>query len=138
MPDLLHGRLITDGEGHLYIHPVDSEGKELLSLHKLDERGDAIEDLIDNLVEVRYDKEAGGYIAVTDGVSHNDKHHSGEIQTISGTSGPLFDEKGNRVYDGDPHHLAPLDDDPHKNGLTFLPDEIAPRATGHTESVVAE
>jgi hypothetical protein len=138
---LLSGRLVCDGDGHLYIHPVDDDGEVLVNLHLADEDGQGTNELIPELVEVRWDEEAGGYVEVTDGKSHNEVHHRNEIKTISGTSGPLYDAQGKLVYEGDPHHDYPLSDDPHfdesspnHTKVETIPDEISAVATSHTEA----
>ena len=57
--------------------------------------------------------------------SHNERHHQAFVQ-ITGTTG----EDG----ENQPHHFAPTDDDPHKDGVKFLPDRLAESATSHTEA----
>jgi hypothetical protein len=128
MAELQNGRLVTDGEGRLYIQPTDKKGAALQGIHD----DDGI--LLSNLVEVRWDEDAGGYVAVTDGVSHNETHSTNVLEPMTGTSGTLYDENGNLVYEGDPHHEGPLEGDPHAGGLIEDPDEIAPVATSHTEA----
>jgi len=125
---LQSGRLVTDAEGRLYIQPTDKKGAVQQGIH--DDHGI----LLSNLVEVRWDEDAGGDVAVTDGVSHNEKHSTNALEPMTGTSGTLYDENGNLVYEGDAHHDGPLPDDPHAGGISEDPDEIAPVATSHTEA----
>jgi len=128
MAETKSGRLVTDGEGRLYIQPTDKKGAVQQGIH--DDDGN----LLTDLTEVRWDEQAGGYVEVTDGQSHNDVHSQNVLEPMTGTAGTLYDESGNLVYEGDAHHEGPLEDDPHAGGLLTDPDEIAPVATSHTEA----
>lgn len=114
-----NGRLVT-ADGKLYAHgdgtddPFDSDGSVTLR-------------------EVTYDPDTKGYIYVEKSApSHNERFEKNIVQ-FQGTSQPLYDADGNFVS-GDLHHFAPLEDDPHLNGITFHDDAVAPTMTGHTDA----
>lgn len=144
MATLVTGRLVTDGDGHLYVMPsttLEDDGETVLSIHLADEAGVGTFDLIDGLVEVAWSEDDGGFIEVLAGEdSHNVRYHQNDVD-ISGTTGPLFDEDGNLVIPGDPHHSEPLPTDahydpdaPNKTKADTIPDEISSTQTSHTEA----
>lgn len=124
MAQIYSGRMVTDGEGHVYAQPEGDNAP----LH--DEEGN----LLPDLVEVRYDPEVGNYIIVEDGRSHNEVNDNPNVPNsiINGTTGPLYDNQGMLVVEGDPHHDFPLADDPHADGMLLEPDEVSHVSTGHT------
>jgi hypothetical protein len=138
---LVTGRLVTDGTGRLFIMPTDDNGEVLPSIHQIDENGAPMDQLIDGIVEAKWDAEAHGYVAVEAGdSSHNEEFEKNFIE-ISGTTGPLFNEAGDLVFPGDPHDSEPLPTDPHydadapgKTKAETIPDEISATATGNTEA----
>lgn len=142
MAETLSGRLVTDGTGRLFIQPTSDDNEVINAIHLVDEDGMPTEELVAGIVEVAWDEASGGYIAVGPGEeSHNERHHKGEMQEISGTTGDLYDAEGNLVIAGDPHHFEPLPTDPHydptsptKITMQTIPDEISAQATSHTEA----
>jgi hypothetical protein len=140
---LLNGRLVTDGTGRLFIHPIDGDtGEPAVNLHLRAEDGQGTDELIPGMVECTWDQDLGGFVELLPGEeSHNERHHSGIAHQISGTSGPLYDGEGNLVYEGDPHHVYPMPNDPHydedapnKTKTVLIPDAIASMETSHTEA----
>ena len=134
------GRLVTDGTGRLFIMPTADNDEVVSSIHVMDEDDVPTDERVADMVEVRWDADAGGYVEVADGQSHNDVHETNTVE-ISGTTGPLYDADGNLVYEGDPHHSGPLPDDEHYDAdapnntkADTLPDEISSTATSHTEA----
>jgi hypothetical protein len=113
--------------------------------------------LDDDAVEVAWDADKGGYVAVKDGEpSHNERHGTGQQQLMSGTTGPLYDENGVLVFEGDPNHGGPNPDEPlagtdpdnpdkHRQRMIETYDPVTgevteepeygdPTITGHTEA----
>jgi hypothetical protein len=124
------GRLVADGDGNLFAHEDGTQDP-------FDEDG-----VVVDLKPVAYDPETGGFKYIDkDDPSHNDLYSKNVVETGLATSGPLFDEKGELVFAGDPHHEMPVPTDPHfdesspnKTKVIDDPDEVAATATGHTEA----
>lgn len=131
------GRLVVDGDtGRLY----GDDGK---GIHNFDGS-------LRDIPEVAWSEEDQNYIFVDKGEAGHNERHSKSVADISVTSGPLFDDNGVKVFDGDPHHFKPQPGDPHyaegegrnRKGqithtkLTFLSDDVAATTTGHTEAYV--
>jgi hypothetical protein len=133
------GRLVTIGDGHLRLDERELVGYKTTWLH--DEDGDPIlndagekqylnvpvyKDGPNHMKPISYDPETDSYIFIAeDAPSHNDRFHKQNV-SIDLTSGTLFNERGEIVYKGDPHHDGPTPDDPNY-------DPTAPRNTRTTK-----
>ena len=62
---------------------------------------------------VYHDLESNTYRFVRKGDQKHNDLHGKRVASVSGTSGPLYDEQGNKVTEGDPHHFNPLPTDEH-------------------------
>lgn len=143
------GRLVCDGDGNLLAHEATQTGTRSVKLFDEDGNDTGLEMEFpvfeygeDHGKPVAYDEKAGGYIFIgKEAPSHNERHGKTVVSAGEGTSGPLYDEGGNLVFPGDPHHEIPVPTDPHydehaenKTRLVNDDDVVAATVTGHTEA----
>lgn len=96
---------------------------------------------------VYHDVDNDRYMFVQEGDQDHAELHHKRFALMNGTSGPLFDENGKQVFEGDAHHFFPTPDDAHfedgakdDNGritntrMLVLPDSESETATGHTKA----
>jgi hypothetical protein len=112
--DIYRGRLVADGNGNLLADEGPREG-EPVAYHD------------------------GSYIFIKPGeLSHNERHHenfAGVVLTqTEDPDAPGYAGDEDDPTEGNEHHFAVQEDDPHYNGVRNDPDKVAARITGHTDA----